>query len=256
MTDHSPQFLERHLNWEACYNTRDLGGLATQAGQQTRWQSVIRSDHLGRLTPAGDAALINYGVRTIIDLRSPQEAQEEPYPFSSATTDSNKPCYLNLPLENYEPHVSELIRQATTRAEVYCLNLDHYPEAVARVMEAIAHAQPGGVLVHCHAGKDRTGIVAALLLSLAGVPLEMIAADYAESQARLWPLYEKTVAESGGEDKVEAWLKPIALPETMYHMLAHMDQKYGGAQKYLEGAGLSALMIERLKRRLLPAAED
>jgi len=248
--DSSQQFTERHLTWEACYNTRDLGGLPTMDGRQTRWQSVIRSDHLGRLTHQGRYALLNYGVRTIIDLRPPKEMQEEPSAFGSATDSINEPIYLNLPLEKYQPHVSELISKATTRAEVYCIILDHYPDSVANVIEAIANAQPGGVVIHCHSGKDRTGIVAALLLSLVGVPAETIAADYAESQVRLWPLYEKIAAAADGEESVDFWLRPTATPEMMYTMLAHVDRTYGGVQKYLEEAGLSPLASERIKSRL------
>ena len=128
--------------------------------------------------------------------------------------------------------------------------LDHYPDMVATVMQAIANAQPGGVVVHCHSGKDRTGTVAALLLSLAGVAPEVIAADYAESQARLWPLYEKLIAEAGGEDKLDFWLKPTATAGMMHTMLAHLDQKYGGVRGYLVAAGLSDVDLERLYQRL------
>ena len=242
---------QRHLDWEACYNARDLGGLPTIDGGQTRGQSVIRSDILGRLTAQGRRALIGYGVRTIIDLRSPKEAQGEHSAFTEPTGDTDEPAYLNLPLEKYYPHVSELINKAASLAEIYCIILDHYPDAVVDVMRTIANARPGGVVVHCHAGKDRTGIVSALLLGLAGVPAETIAADYAESQIRLWPLYEKIVAEVGGEE--DPWLKPTATPETIHTMLAHVDTTYGGVCQYLEGAGLLPTEMERLKSRLRSA---
>jgi protein tyrosine/serine phosphatase len=117
-------------------------------------------------------------------------------------------------------------------------------------MRAIADAQSGGVVIHCHAGKDRTGIVSALLLDLADVPAETIAADYAESQARLWPLYEKIIAEAGGEDKVGFWLKPTATEEMMYMMLEHMDTKYSGVEPYLRASGLSSREIDQFKNRL------
>ncbi|MFZ0545277.1 MAG: tyrosine-protein phosphatase [Candidatus Promineifilaceae bacterium] len=241
---------QRHLSWQGCYNARDLGGLPTEDGRETRWSAVIRSDILGRLTDAGWNELIDYGVRTIIDLRGPQEAEKYPYDLGGNTAMSNNLTYLNLPLEKYYPHVSEMIKKAETRGEVYCIVLDQYPDMVATVMRAIANAEPGGVVIHCHAGKDRTGTVAALLLRLAGVSAELVAADYAESQERLWPLYEELVAEAGGEDKVGFWLKPTVTKEMMYKMLDHLDAQYRGVEGYLKTAGLSEREIRLLKQRL------
>jgi protein-tyrosine phosphatase len=244
---------ERHLAWDACYNARDLGGLPTVDRGETQWQAVIRSDILSRLTNQGQQALLDYGVRTIIDLRAPQETQKEPSVFTVPPTDLRAPIYLNLPLEKYYPYVSALISKAETRAEVYCIILDHYPDAVAAIMQAIANAQPGGVVIHCHAGKDRTGIVAALLLSLAGVRADAIAEDYAESQRRLWPLYEQYVAEAGGEVAVNFWLKPTATSEMMHTMLVHLEVRYGGVRAYLVAAGMAETEIDCLVRRLRSA---
>jgi protein-tyrosine phosphatase len=242
---------ERHLEWEGCYNIRELGGLPTQAGLLTRRQSVIRADLLGQLTPVGERALIAYGVRTIIDLRGPKELEEEP---SIACGAENELAYLHLSLEKYDPAVSELIDKAATRSEIYCIILDHYPDSVAAIMRAVANAQPGGIVVHCHGGMDRTGIVSALLLALAGVPAEEIVDDYAQSQTRLWPLYEKLVVEAGGAENLGRWMKPLAKPEIMHAVLAHLAEQYGGAQAYLEAAGLSSAEIARIKERL--HAED
>lgn len=238
----------RHLMWPDCLNTRDLGGLPTGDGRETCRQSLIRSDTLGRLTDAGRQAMLAYGVRTVIDLRSPAEAAEAPSII--ADVQDSELAYRNLPLEKYYPHVSALIRQAGSRGEVYCITLDHYPDAVAEVMRAIVDARPGGVVLHCHAGKDRTGIVAALLLRLVDVPVEMVVADYAESQKRLWPLYEKLIEEAGGEEHVDFWLKPTATAEMMAHMLMHLDSQYGGVVPYLHTAGLTAQEIDQLQRRL------
>jgi protein tyrosine/serine phosphatase len=240
----------RYLAWDACYNARDLGGLPTVDGGQTQWGSVIRSDILSRLTETGRQALLDYGVRTVIDLRSPQQVAEEPSAFPSATPAVNEPVYLNLPLEEYYPHVSALIHQAQTRAEVYCITLDHYPANVARVLRAIAQAAPGGVVIHCHAGKDRTGVIVALLLDLAGVPADQIAADYAESQARLWPLWEQSIAKVGGVENADFWLKPTATAEMMHTLLAYLRERYGDAVGYLRQAGLREDELTHLRHRL------
>jgi protein tyrosine/serine phosphatase len=241
----------RHLDWEGCYNVRDLGGLLTLHGYETRWQSVIRADLPGRLTPRGQRDLLAYGVRTIIDLRAPQEAKEEPSLFTTPGKEQEAPDYFNLPLERYQPHVGAMIKQAKSRAEVYCIVLDAYPDAIAEVLRAIANARPGGVLIHCHSGKDRTGIVAALLLSLVGVSAEQIVADYGESQIRLRPLYEQAIARVGGEENADFWLKQTATPEMMRMTLAHLEVTYGGVHHYLhQAAGLSLLEIESVKQCL------
>lgn len=247
--DTDDQLPDRHLDWPQCYNARDLGGLPARAGRTTRWQAMIRADTLGRLTAAGQQALLDYGVRTVIDLRTPQEAAKEP---SLALQDAGHPLdYLNLPLEKYHPHVGALIRQATSRGEVYCIILDHYPDAVADIMRAVIQARPGGVVIHCHAGKDRTGIVVALLLSLVGVPHTMISADYAESQVRLWPIYARFLAETKDPEALDFWSRPTATVEMMDMMLAHVATQHGGAEQYLLAAGLAPEEIAQLTRRLL-----
>lgn len=240
--------LRRNLEWEGCYNVRDLGGLPAPAGRETKWRSIIRADDLGRLTPAGQRAMLDYGVRTVIDLRSPQEAAEKPSLFS--TFGEASVTYHNIQLNRQEPHVAPLIKSTKTRAEVYNLILDHYPDAVVEILQAIAHAEPGGVVIHCESGKDRTGMIAALLLSLAGVPREAIVADYAESQERLWPIFEERIAAAGGVENLPRWQKPDATADMMEAMLDHVESRYGGVVEYLAAAGLTLPALARLRLRL------
>lgn len=259
----------RALYWPACYNVRDLGGLPTVDGRVTRWRAIIRSDIPARLTDAGQQALLDYGVHTILDLREPSQVVEEPSLFMTQPDDVNMPTYLNLPLETREPTVSALISAARDRTEVYQLIVDHYPAQIAKIMRAIGGAREGGILIHCHAGKDRTGIVVALVLGLAGVPGEIIAADYTESQLCLWPLWEKLieavrnnstnmgqwltkmVAEAGGDrKKVGELLKPTATTEMMDSLLAHMKRRYGGVRDYLLTTGLTAEELTQIRNRL------
>lgn len=101
------------------------------------------------------------------------------------------------------------------------------------------------MLVHCHAGKDRTGVVVAVLLALAGVPKETIVADYALSQQVLWPRWEA--------DRLDAPTlpPPYAPPEAMEEVLGWLEREHGGAQGYLRAIGLSDDQIGRLRERLL-----
>lgn len=100
----------RYLEWQGCLNARDLGGLPTLDGGETRWHSVIRTDYPGTLTPAGLEAMVDYGVRTLIDIRSPQEAAAECYDWAEASGCRR----LHLPIEKYYPHVGVLIRDEKT----------------------------------------------------------------------------------------------------------------------------------------------
>lgn len=239
----------RHLNWQGCYNVRDLGGLPTVDGGQTRWREVIRADLLGRLTSNGRQQLLDYGVRMIIDLRSPREVLENPSVMFPDLADA--PTYLNLRQGQPDPAFRNRLRQAKTRAEVYKLLLDNDPTGNAAVMRAVAAAQPGGIIIHCHSGKDRTGIISALLLSLVGVPPIIVAEDYALSQERLWPLFETILEKAGGEIKDDPWLDPRVTPETIISMLNHIQAYYGGPQQYLEQGGFTKEEATQLKRRML-----
>ncbi|HSM57249.1 MAG TPA: tyrosine-protein phosphatase, partial [Candidatus Sulfomarinibacteraceae bacterium] len=111
----------RQLTWDACHNVRDLGGLPTADGKQTRRGSIVRADLLGRLTPAGEQALQAYGVSTIIDLRTPQEAAAEPSAFTGETP--NTPTYRNLPRDRKRPHDEALLQRPLSHAEVYKITL-------------------------------------------------------------------------------------------------------------------------------------
>lgn len=246
----------RHLPWAGCFNVRDLGGLQTTSGGRTRWRSLIRSDTLSRLNAPGQAAVIAYGVRTVIDLRSTQEVLAEPSNFTAQTQSIERLTYLNLPLERHDPEVSRLVQRAQSRAEIYAIMLDHNAPAVSAVLRAIASADSGGLIIHCHAGKDRTGIVAAMLLALADVTVDAIAADYAESQPRLWPHYEQLLATATPEMVQDPWFKPVALAETIHSLFDHLEARYGGVRGYLEWSGLNATEVAALSARLMAPASE
>jgi protein-tyrosine phosphatase len=142
----------RRLAWEGLLNARDLGGYRTADGRVTRWGAIVRSDNLTPLTAAGRAALLAYGVRSIVDLRRPEEAREHPNPF--AEPGSHGLEYVNVPFE--DPAVYAFTEEPESLTVVYQLMLDHYQSRVADVMTSVADAPPGGVLVHCMGGKDRT----------------------------------------------------------------------------------------------------
>jgi protein-tyrosine phosphatase len=245
----------RRLAWEGVLNARDLGGYPAAGGRETRWGAVVRSDSLGDLTAAGRAALAGYGVRAIVDLRLADEIARHPNPF--ATPGDHGVAYTNVsvidPAAGFPP-------DTYTLAENYLWMLDRFSGFVAEAMAAVAGAPEGGVLIHCAAGKDRTGLISALLLGLVGVPAETIAADYAMTAELLRPRDEAWLAATPPEERAEreamlARNAPTA--EVMLDVLAGLDERYGGVEGYLLAAGVPPAGVERLRERLLaPAGED
>jgi protein-tyrosine phosphatase len=238
----------RLLDWEGGLNARDLGGYVTEDGRQTRWGAVVRSAALGALTEAGRAALADYGVRAIVDLRLPDELDREPNPF--AEPGDHGIAYTNVsildPAAGFPP-------DTVTLAENYLWSLEKFGGLVATAVEAVARAPEGGVLIHCAAGKDRTGLISAMLLGVVGVPAATIADDYALTAELLRPREQEWLENGPGERaEREALLARFApTAEVMLEVLHKLTERYGGVQPYLLEAGLSRGDLERLRDRLL-----
>lgn len=213
--------MTRVLEWEGCVNVRDLGGLPTEDGGVTRPGAVVRGDKPQRLTDAGRQALAAHGIRTVVDLRAAWELDDDPPPRAGVEV-------VRVPLmsEQDREYLVELADRGADFAAWYADTLERHGALVAEALAAVAEAAPGGVLVHCHGGRDRTGIVCALLLRLAGVPDDAIADDYAAT---------------AGE----------APREAMLGLLAALDERWGGVESYLRSIGLDEERIERLRRRLV-----
>jgi protein-tyrosine phosphatase len=230
------------LTWPNCLNARDLGGLPTTDGRRIRAGALIRSDNLSRLTPDGVTAVREAGVSRIVDVRTQEECAAYPAPFAG------DPLWRNLPLsrpgDSYDPTL--------TLEQDYVVMLERNPDLIAAAVGAIADGPPGGVVVHCHAGKDRAGNVVALALSLAGVPAEPVAADYAvlddHMRAHLAaqldlvddPVERRYLAESFS-----------ARPETMLAVLEHIEDTFGGVESYLRQGGLDDKQVMALRARLV-----
>lgn len=204
------------LDLPDCVNARDLGGTPLAGGGAVRANALLRSDNHDLLTEAGVAAVRRLGVRRIIDLRHGWEANEFPSPFR------DDEIYLNLPLLGVYPGFDP------TAPDDYRPEVDHAPERVAAAFIALAEAPAGPVLVHCHAGRDRAGIMTALALAVAGAAHEVIVADYALTE--------------GAEAK------------TMQDLLDHFDSEHGGVAAYLEKAGVERRHLEAVRRRLTEAS--
>lgn len=244
--------MERSLRWDACLNVRDLGGLPTVGGRRMRWGALVRADLLCRLTETGLAEVRRHGVRTVIDLRSAAEAAHEPNPFAAAGP--GEPDYRNLPVEDDADRASRTPSGTDlTAAELYQTSLDANRARFAGIAAGVARAVSGGVLLHCHAGKDRTGLVVALLLALVGVTDEEIAIDYALSGANVEALAREwldRVARTPAE-RVRLLAQAVPHREVMDATLAHLHGTHGGAEAYLRAGGLADDEVAALRTRLL-----
>lgn len=177
--------MDRHLDWDGCFNVRDLGNLRVEGGGTTRWRAVVRADCVDRLTPAGWSALRAHGVRTVIDLRNDEERTAGAAAREGVTT-------VHVPLDDSAD--IEFWRycrdnQLDGSPLYYRPFLESKSKQCAAVIAAIAQAGPGGVVVHCAIGRDRTGLIALILLALAGVVPDDIVSDYELSAERLRPWF-------------------------------------------------------------------
>jgi hypothetical protein len=233
---------ERDLHWPDCRNVRDLGGLPTRDGGAIRSGALIRADALNRLTADGLAAAKAAGMSRIIDLRRETEAGVAEHPFAG------DPAYRNIPVQNPADPDHEWL----TLAGIYCAMLDLRPDLFAQAFTEIADAPAGAVVVHCAGGKDRTGMIVALALSVAGVAEAVIAADYALTESRM-RAENKAVLKLVDDPRIReimAGLQPTP-PEVMLETLAHLNERHGGVRQYLLAAGVSEGRLAAVHDRLL-----
>ena len=229
---------DRTVRWGGLHNARDLGGLPTGTST-TRPGRVYRAPRLDGLDDRGWAELVDAGVRTIVDLRNPHEI--EPLTLPAGITRHHRP------VEVWEDR-DFMARWGGVldSPEYYRANLATWPELVVDALRAVAHAPAGGVVIHCSAGRDRTGLVTALLLSLVGVPRETVVADYAASVVAMNDYALAGFGDETGRSDDELHER---LAEVTGHLRAVLtDLDVAG---YLVEHGMSAAEITALRARLL-----
>lgn len=246
----------RDLAWDGCLNVRDLGGLPTADGGQTRFGSIVRADSVQLLSDEGWRALVDYGVRTVIDLRGDHEREDDPptelpveivhVPFMEASEAEWEEI-----AEELEAAAAAAADDATATRDVYLIFLERFAAKVADSIRAVADAPEGGVVIHCVGGKDRTGLLVAFLLHLAGVPDDEVAADYALSEERLLPRHQAWFDAVETEEELERLRRIAQTPaESMKGVFAALDRRYGGVDGYLRHVGLTDDDLELVRARL------
>ena len=246
----------RELAWEGCLNVRDLGGHPTADGGKTRYGAIVRSDSVSQLSDAGWKALFDYGIRTVLDLRGDHEREDDPpaelpvevlhVPFMEA----NEREWEEIG-EEIDAAVAAAPDVTASTRDVYLIFLERFAHNVAAAVKAVANAPEGGVVVHCVGGKDRTGLLTAFLLHLAGVSAEDIAADYALSEERLRPRHEGWFAAAESDEELERLQRIAQTPAgSMLGVFEALDERYGGVAGYLRSAGVSDEELALVRARL------
>ena len=237
---------QRHLPIQGTYNVRDLGGYAATGGE-TRWGRLLRADALHRLDDHGIEAMLAKGITTVIDLRHGDELTHQPNPFDGHPA----VAYHNVSL--LDGLAPSLLQDGDVLLELYKLALTQRQPALATVLQIIADAPPGAVLFHCTAGKDRTGIVAALLLGLVGVDADLIVEDYALTAGYLAPIMAEITAGAvaRGADPVGFQRLLLSEPATMLATLDFITAEFGSVSAYIQRIGLDDTTMDRLRNRLL-----
>ncbi len=242
---------QRHLALEGAYNARDMGGYHTRDSRVTRWGKLWRADRLSNLTAKDEATLRQRRLRTVIDMRFVGEVQRNP----DRVAHWAEVNYINLPLHEDGSHnVVDISALPQTLTDYYRLLLDHTGANIRRVFEHLAAPGALPALVHCTLGKDRTGIVAMLLLDLLGVPEETIIEDYLLTAQYCQPLLEQFRAEArqAGTPFGEWHLRMLECDEeAIASALQYLRRRYGNAALYLQAHGFSAAHIARLQNELL-----
>ncbi|MEV6925287.1 tyrosine-protein phosphatase [Dactylosporangium sp. NPDC051485] len=235
----------RNIDHPNLFNFRDLGGYPAADGRTTRWRRLYRSDSLSRIDPADAASFTALGVRTVIDLRRPREIERDGrvHAFDGLRYHHLNPMHAEWEEATDHDEPSD----ARWLANRYLDLAEHGHAAIAGAVEVIADADNAPVVVHCVAGKDRTGVVSALTLAVLGVPDPVIAEDYALTSAAT----DRSIAFLRGLNPQIAemptrWL--LSPAETMLLFLADVRQRHGSIEGYLR---LPDEVYRRLETNLL-----
>jgi protein-tyrosine phosphatase len=232
------------LVWEGCVNVRDVGGL-------------VRADNVGRLTEEGWSQLAAYGVQRVVDLRFPSERELDP-PTDAPVEVVTVPLLGEGHAAEWQSEFDDALQRCETAEEYlvwsYLEFLERFRARFALVFQAIATAPRGPVVVHCFGGKDRTGLVVALALRLAGWEIDEIAEDYALSEANLAPRHSRWI--EAAQDEVERRRLVFLLPapaDAMRRVLLELERRHGSVEEYLRESGVSDDDRARVRARLAAA---
>ena len=243
----------RHLKVDGSYNVRDLGGYETVSGRRTRWGQLLRADSLHRLQEPAKEVLLDYGLRTVIDLRRSAELQTLPDPFfgSDRVTYFHQNMVGDAGLRETAEMPDEL-EVAERKRQIYLFVLEERKGQVCETLSLLALPGTLPALFHCSAGADRTGMIAALVLGICGVPTTTIAEDYGLTARFLINRHlDQNPDISPDEITWQQYQRQTCPPETMLGMLAALEERYGGVEGYLRDCRFTDSQRETIREALV-----
>ena len=238
----------RVIPLEGAVNFRDLGGYAAGEGMRTRWRVLFRADGLGDLTEADFEVMRSLGIRTVIDLRSGEELERGRF-----DVDAHPVTFHHFPIIEKLPDPDEFDRRPGLLGSQYQEMLRDAGASFRSVLEILAGSDALPAVFHCTAGKDRTGVLSALLLSLLGVDEATVVSDYALSGEAMTRLRAKLLVKyPEGRETIEGISEVFsAAPEQMEQLLDFLRAEYGSVPAYVAGLGTAASVVEALRAALL-----
>lgn len=240
---------DRHIPLESAVNFRDLGGYRTTGGRTIRWRALFRADELSRLTRPDRAVVRRLGIATVIDLRSRAEVDSERFPVDDIPVGFHHlPLVATLPSFDdfrqgpgfFTAHYQDIARQSGGQ--------------IARALAIVAQRDAQPVIVHCAAGKDRTGVLIAVILALLGVPDDVIAEDYALSALAMDALLDRVLERLPEQREAILAASKVMLsatPSTITALIEALRAEHGSVEGYAAAHGAGTEVVASLRDSLL-----
>jgi protein-tyrosine phosphatase len=243
---------DRHIGFRGAFNFRDLGGYRGHGGKSVKWRTLFRADALHRLDEVELDELAGLGMRSVLDLRTATEVDH-----GRIEADHLGILHLHFPVlgQAWEPKDLDPDADAgDVLGSLYIEMLTVGAPALANSLRTIASVESLPAVFHCAAGKDRTGVLAAMVLSLVGVDEQTIVGDYALTGIAMDSLVERLKKDSpesltAMNDQPSAYL--ATPPEAMVMFLAHVNATYGSITGYVNHIGIESDVIDSLQANLL-----
>lgn len=237
------------LPLKKAYNVRDLGGYPTKNGRVTKWKSFLRADSVSNLEEEDIKFLLDYGLVSVVDLRSKLEVKKSSNPFEKMK-DVN---YINIPLgvSSKEDDIQDLTRMNMENPQemmpkFYISILTESTDSINEIFDFISQGKDGCILFHCEAGKDRTGVLAMLLLGICDVDKADIIANYMTT-------YQYIIRNPVMQSLSDNFCKEVIYSNAEYIEVAinYIINEFGTFNNYLISIGIKKDVIDKVKRRLL-----